>query len=310
MTISVIICTHNPCEAYLRRTLESLERQNLPKSQWELLLVDNASIKPLRDKWDLSWHPMSRHVREDELGLTPARLRGIREAVGKLVVFVDDDNLLADDYLTETLIIETKFSSLGAWGGEVRGEFEEEPQTWARPHLGSLAVRALARDYWSNQYSWDAAPCGAGLCVRKSVADFYAAQVQGDALRLELDRRGQRLTGCGDLDLAYTACDLGLGMGRFKKLRLLHIIPTARLQLSYLKKLFEGNGYSEVMLAAVRDAYKAPSRFTIIQKVGRALLSSRINRQLTLAHLKGARAAERNLAMARRTSLHRSFISK
>ena len=308
MHISVIICTHNPREDYLRRTLEALEQQTLPKDQWELLLIDNASKDPLPRKWDLSWHPLSRHICEEELGLTPARLRGIREAEGKLVIFVDDDNILASNYLTEALSIETEFSLLGAWGGEVSGEFEQAVQPWAKSRLSSLAVRELGRDHWSNQYSWDSAPCGAGLCVRKTVADFYAAQIQGDALRLELDRRGQRLSGCGDMDLAFTACDMGLGMGRFKRLCLLHLIPPGRLQLSYFKRLFEGNGYSEVILAAVRGTYFPTSRFNKLRTLGRALISSRIERQLALARLKGARAAERDLAKVQRMSPDRSAI--
>jgi len=47
MRLSVIICTHNPREDYLRRTLEAFEKQTLPRDQWELQLVDNASNEAL-----------------------------------------------------------------------------------------------------------------------------------------------------------------------------------------------------------------------------------------------------------------------
>ena len=50
MKISAIICTHNPRPHYLRRVLEALERQTLAKAEWELLLIDNASTKPLRGR--------------------------------------------------------------------------------------------------------------------------------------------------------------------------------------------------------------------------------------------------------------------
>ena len=69
-------------------------QQTLPKDHWELLVIDNAFDRVLASEWDLSWHPQARHIREDELGLTPARLRGIAEARGDVFVFVDDDNLL------------------------------------------------------------------------------------------------------------------------------------------------------------------------------------------------------------------------
>src|SRR5271168_5062239 len=99
MNLSVIICSHNPRPDYLQRTLDGLKSQTLPKQQWELLLVDNRSKDRLSERWDLSWHPYGRHVREEELGLTAAMLTGIREARGRILIVVDDDNVLASDYL-------------------------------------------------------------------------------------------------------------------------------------------------------------------------------------------------------------------
>ena len=91
--LSVIICTHNPYEDYSRRVLKALDLQTLCKDHWELLLIDNASAEPLSEKNDLSWPPPNAwHVREEELGLTPARLRGIRETCADILVFVDDIN--------------------------------------------------------------------------------------------------------------------------------------------------------------------------------------------------------------------------
>ena len=93
-SLSVIICTHNPRSDYLSRVLQALDSQSLSKESWELLLIDNASEKILSTEIDLSWHPNSRHIREEQLGLTPARLRGIKESVGEILIFVDDDNVL------------------------------------------------------------------------------------------------------------------------------------------------------------------------------------------------------------------------
>lgn len=42
----------------------------------QLLLIDNASKATLASTWDLSWHPRARQIREEELGLTRARLPG------------------------------------------------------------------------------------------------------------------------------------------------------------------------------------------------------------------------------------------
>ena len=98
---SVVICTHNPRSDYFARVLDGLRNQTLPLHKWELLIVDNASRLPLVA--DYSWHPLARHILESELGLTPARRRGIREASADVIIFVDDDNVLEENYLREAI---------------------------------------------------------------------------------------------------------------------------------------------------------------------------------------------------------------
>ena len=191
--LSVIICTHNPRRNYLERVLQALISQTLQTELRELLVVDNASDELLSLEIDLSWHPNARHIREEQLGLTPARLRGIKEAVADILVFVDDDNVLYPDYLEVALKISKDFSIIGAWGGQVIAELEEEPPEWTKPdltnHLKNLACREFERDKWSNlPHEYETTPCGAGLCVRKIVADKYTKLVYNDPRRVDLDR--------------------------------------------------------------------------------------------------------------------------
>ena len=84
--ISVVICTHNPRRDYILRTLEALKAQTLPKDEWELLIVDNASKIAVSNLVELSWHPNVAIVSENELGLTHARLRGIKESRGDYLI--------------------------------------------------------------------------------------------------------------------------------------------------------------------------------------------------------------------------------
>jgi len=103
--LSVITCAHNPRRDYLALVLDALKTQTLDKQHWEYLLIDNASTEPLEPQVDVAWHPNARHIREEKLGLTHARLRGIAESVGEILVFVDDDNVLDTDYLETTVNI-------------------------------------------------------------------------------------------------------------------------------------------------------------------------------------------------------------
>src|SRR5580658_5937900 len=117
--LSVIICTYNPGADRLRSTLESLAAQTLSKEQWELLIVDNASQPPVAEHCDITWHPRGRHVREDRLGIIFARLCGINNTTGQLLVFVDDDNVLAPDYLENTIAIAERHPYLGVFGAGI-----------------------------------------------------------------------------------------------------------------------------------------------------------------------------------------------
>ena len=112
--LSVIVCTHDPRPDYLDRCLAVLKAQTLAPERWELLVIDNVCDPPLACRLELGWHACARIVREDTLGLTPARLRGIHEAAADLLVFVDDDNVLAPDYLERALQVAAEKPFLGA----------------------------------------------------------------------------------------------------------------------------------------------------------------------------------------------------
>jgi glycosyltransferase involved in cell wall biosynthesis len=300
LAISVIICTHNPRQDYLQRVLKALRGQTLPKDQWELLVVDNASERVLATDWDLSWHRLAQHIREDELGLTPARLRGIAEATGDLLVFVDDDNVVDPDYLQTAIDIGRDYPFLGAWGGSIRGEFEAEPEPWLRPLLGYLGIREFSDPVWSNNpEDWRAQPCGAGLCVRRSVATTYARQLDVNPSRRRLDRIGSEPSSCGDSDLIHTSCDTGQGFGNFPGLRLTHLIPESRVQPEYIIKLMQGIVASLILLRHFRTGDLPPERTILEVWVRYALIRAGRGRHQALIYRASEEATCKGIRLVR-----------
>ena len=278
MILSVVICTHNPRPEYFERTLAALKVQTLSTEQWELLIVDNLSDVPLDQVWDLSWHPQNGFVREEELGILPARVRGIKEAKAELILFADDDNILAPDYLEQALAIGATHPFLGVWGGSLTPEFETPPPAWVDEYRHLLACVEVDEDRWSNlRFSHATMPPTAGMCLRRAVADAFVAIVASDPRRKLLGRRGKhQLTNGEDTDLALTACDIGLGMGQFKHLRLTHLIPSRRLTEEYLLPLAEGTAYCAHILNALRGRPPTPPRRSL--RLRRFLWSSRRRR--------------------------------
>jgi glycosyltransferase involved in cell wall biosynthesis len=295
LELSVITCSHNPRPDYLNQVLDALRNQTLDEQRWEYLLIDNASDEPLRSRFDVSWHQNSRHITEEKLGLTHARLRGIRESAAELLVFVDDDNVLDPDYLEQVLRISAEWPILGTWGGQTRPGFETTPPDWTRNYWSRLVIREFDSDRWSNQTSAaEAMPCGAGMCVRRSVADYYVQLHHDGRRKIVMDRMGASLLSGGDSDLAMSACDIGLGMGLFTSLNLTHLIPSSRLTEDYLARLLEGLAYSGIVLDSFRpsNGHHGPRKLsTSVADVARLLIRNRRDRRFFRAVRNGERKA-------------------
>lgn len=273
------------------------------RDRWELLLVDNASAQPLAEAWDLSWHPAARHIREDELGLAPARLRGIAEAKGELLVFVDDDNVLAPSYLAEALRIGQEWPVLGAWGGSIIPEFEIEPPDHLRKYLRAISMVEVKSPRWSNVATCPGVElCGAGMCLRANAGSAYRRLYESSDIRLT-DRSGKTLTSGGDTEICYVSCSLGLGIGMFPGLELTHLIPRQRLTDNYLIRLSEGIQTSGHVLNFKWHAVvpRAPySGVELLRFIKHVTLRRGIDRRMFLAR---CRAIQRARAIIREASL-------
>jgi glycosyltransferase involved in cell wall biosynthesis len=247
MKISAVICTHNPRYDYLDSVIRALQAQDLPREEWELLVVDNASETPVRDRLDLSWHPSARVIEEKERGSALARLCGLRAARAPVIVFVDDDNVLAPDYLRLALALGEEFPGVGAWGGQLIGEFEKEPPPELREFDPCLALR----EFTERQVTYarmDPIPVGAGLCLRREVGQAYMENIEAHPIRKLLGRRGKNLMGGEDFDLALASFRLGLGMALFPELKLRHLIPAGRMEPDYLYRMCVVGTYSWMLV--------------------------------------------------------------
>ncbi len=254
--VSVLIPTHAPNIARLSRTLDGLRHQKLSSDRWELILVDNASPdRSFLASLDLSWHPRFRTVREDRLGLTFARLAGFEAASGTFLVLVDDDNVLAPDYLSEALEAFNRFPRLGAIGGRCLPEWEVAPPAWTAEFMGSLALRDLGDNELVSTPADHGtypkcAPVGAGMVLRREVSLAYIQALRTTKDKTLPDRRGTQLSSGGDNDIVLTALAAGWEVGYFPQLQLTHLIPAGRLTRAYLARLNQGIYRSWVQVLA------------------------------------------------------------
>jgi glycosyltransferase involved in cell wall biosynthesis len=260
--ISAIICTHNPLSDHLAATLASLRCQQALQDNktWELLIIDNASERRVDGYTDVSWHPRSRIIREDKLGLTYARIRSFHESRGEILVYIDDDNIIDSNYLSLTLDAFGADSELGAIGGKSIPRWETQPPAWFEETGISLACRDLGdqqleaswKDPTKPNCSYPAcAPIGAGLGIRREAYAAYVQAVTDNPIRTTFGRRGTDLSSGEDNDIILSVLAHGWKVAYLPELRLEHIVPEHRVSLGYLERYARSSNRTWVQVLAV-----------------------------------------------------------
>ena len=95
LNVSVIIPTYNR-KNLLKRALHSANNQTFVPQ--EIIVVDDGSSDGTKD-WVLERFPCVRYISQDNSGVSSARNRGIREAKGSWIAFLDSDDEWMPDKL-------------------------------------------------------------------------------------------------------------------------------------------------------------------------------------------------------------------
>lgn len=136
MRLSVIVPAYNE-EAYLAECLQcaSMElRANTSKGPFEIIVVDNASTD--RTAEIATGFPEVRVVREPRKGLTRARQRGLEEAQGEILAFIDADTRMPPGWIGRVLHTYERGDRVVCVSG---------PYVY---HDLSMVKKALVRLYW------------------------------------------------------------------------------------------------------------------------------------------------------------------
>jgi glucosyl-dolichyl phosphate glucuronosyltransferase len=122
LSLSVVVCTHNrPLD--LVRCLDALcELDDSP----EIIVVDSASEPPVRRLVECYTDRLSDlvYIREDGTGLSRARNRGVAEARGDVIAFLDDDAAPHRDWPRRIVAPFEADAGVGCVGGACLAEFD------------------------------------------------------------------------------------------------------------------------------------------------------------------------------------------
>lgn len=273
-SLTVALCTHNHAQR-LEHTLRGIAQVVPPGCPWELLIIDNASTDATPQILaSTDWRAPGikvRLVREDQLGLSNARNRAIREAASDYIVFMDDDETPDPHWLRayEEVILSQRPDALG---GRIEVMFEGGGRpAWLQDELLGFLGR-LDHGSPSRHLTEVGTPIfGGNFGFRREIFARIGGFDSG------LGRMGTANTGGEDTEMYRRMITSGCSVWWARDAVIHHRIEAHKLRRSYFLDLHYRQGHAEAVRARgpasrIPPAYLAPQLWRAI----RAALSERI----------------------------------
>lgn len=277
----------------LCRTLQSLIDcdKTSNASSWEVLIVDNDSDEDTQSVLeDYCTKLPVRYINEKKLGLSNARNRGVLEAKGNWILWIDDDVTVSPGWLQAYVNAISRFPDAIVLGGPIIIRFEGNPPLWLDQGIewvqDAYAGRSLGK-FQTTFYSKGPKPYGANFAIRKSAAE-------GTPFDTRLGHHPLRPTMGGE-ETEFIRKVLSDSPGRWvSEAIVVHHIDKSRQTIEYLRAYYINAG-----LLSSR-AWKDLSALQRLWKIFRAATRGCINhaRYITLCIMKDEKHRARALRNA------------
>ncbi len=251
--VSVIICTYNR-DKYIYQTLEHIACNGFPSERYEIILIDNNSTDQTAAECqrfscnfaDLNFH----YFTETQQGLSFARNRGIQEAQGEILLFLDDDAFMQKNYLHRLVLYLKNHPDAAAFGGKItpfyeNGQIPEWMSKWTYSWVSAIDKGNKVCLFKGHSY-----PIGANMGFRRSA-------IPGTGFNTALGRNKGNLMGGEEKDIFNRMKSQNAQLYYFPDIEVLHVIPEKRTTREYIRQMALGIGKSERLrtLKISRSAY-------------------------------------------------------
>lgn len=223
--------------------LNSLLKQSLPAEEYEVLVVDNNS--PDNTAEIISSYRKNNpnfplhYFMEINQGISHARNRGVNEAKGDIIVFLDDDETVDPTFLHDIKAFFLQYPDAGISAGPVVPIFEVAPPKWLSKYIsraitgfynkGNSIKKLPPKDY----------PGTGHACFRKDLFIKYGA------FNTELGRKGNSLMGAEDKDFFLRLITGNENCYYVPGAKIYHHIPAEKLTDTFFNNITYAIGKSE-----------------------------------------------------------------
>ncbi len=237
--ISAIISTYNR-ERYLPKLFESIVKQNY--LNFEIIIIDNNSpgnTKELTENFLKNNSTLNiRYFLEKKQGLSFARNRGIHEAKGDIITFLDDDAYISENYFERISYYFKQHLDVMAIGSKILLDYESTVPKWENRFLNSLLGYFNLGDkikyFKRNNY-----PRGSNMSFRKKTFDSTGM------FNTQLGRIKSGLGGGEEKDIFMRMYANNMQVLYVPDAIVYHFVPEERTKSNFIKKQAIGVGRSE-----------------------------------------------------------------
>jgi len=239
--VSAVVCCYNSAEV-ITPTIASLSNQEVPPGfGYEVILVDNNCGDETVELAEKAWQNPScplKIVKEEKTGLLYARETGVSYARYDILLFVDDDNTLNNDWVKKLVRIYGSMPRVGTVGGFNHPLFQGEKPSWFDRFQVTYACGPVVGGRIK-------LPFGAGLSFRTAVIK----EIFSSGLPLYLIGRTKNALLRGDDTEMYFRCRLmGWDFHYAPSLELQHFLLARRLNWNYVCRARKGGGLASAVL--------------------------------------------------------------
>jgi glycosyltransferase involved in cell wall biosynthesis len=236
----------------LPELLERLQNQlHTEHFSWEIIVVDNNSTDntaKVVQNYQASWqHPYPlKYCFEPKQGAAHARHTAVKQAQGKYIAFLDDDNYPTSNWVAAAYEFGEKHPNAGAYASQIHPNWEVQPPANFQRIAAFLAITERGNLSLLYEPQKKLLPPSAGLVVRR---EAWLKSVPNQAI-LTGRVAGNMLTG-EDLEMLSHIQKSGWEIWYNPEMEIYHQIPQWRLQREYLIPFFRGIGLSRFVTRTV-----------------------------------------------------------